>query len=54
MFEKIKIAIDFLHGIFYGQYWYIAWGIVLILFAIGIAKDVPKLIKSIKNKNKGR
>ena len=57
MLEKIKIATDFLNGIFYGEYWYIAWGIVLLLFFLGIAKDIPKFIqsiKSIKNKNKGR
>lgn len=52
--EKIKIAIEFLHNIFYGQYWFIPWGFILLIFAIKFGKDIPKLIKSIKNKNKGR
>lgn len=54
MFEKIKIATDFLHGFFYGDYWFIPWGFILLVLAIHFGKDIPKLIKSIKNKNKGR
>lgn len=55
MFEKIKTVIDFLNGIFYGDHWYIAWGVILIIIALGVVKDIPKLVKSIKNmKNKGR
>lgn len=52
MFEKIKAFTDFLHVVFYGDYWFIAWGIIFIMFAILFAKDIPKFLKSIKNKNK--
>lgn len=54
MLENLKTAIDFLHSIFYGQYWFIPWGFIFLILAIHFGKEIPKLLKSIKNKNKGR
>lgn len=46
-------VIDWLRSIFYGEHWYIAWGIILLLLSFWLIADLPKLIKSIK-KSKGK
>ena len=46
--SKIFEFISFMHSVFYGEHWYISWGIVLVLFVPAVIVEVPKLIKSIK------
>lgn len=45
---KFMEIIAYLNSIFYGEYWFIAWGIVFLLFGVLVAVELPKLIKSIK------
>lgn len=42
--------ISFLNNLFYGEYWFISWGIIILLFVIGIAVQLPAIIKSIREK----
>lgn len=44
--------INFLHNLFYGESWFIAWGLVLIFFLIGLVLQLPPIIKSLKEKKK--
>lgn len=46
--SKILEFVSFMHNVFYGEHWYIAWGIVLLFFIPAAISEVPKLIKSIK------
>ena len=39
---------------FYGDYWFIGWGVCLLFFVIGFSINLPKLIKSIKETKKRR
>lgn len=53
--SKILEFFSFMRNVFYGEYWYIAWGIVLLLFIPAVISETPKLIKSIKAaKNRGK
>lgn len=45
--------ISFINSVFYGEHWFIAWGVVLLLFGFLVASEVPKLVKSLKE-NKER
>ncbi len=53
MFDKFLNIIDVLNSFFYGEYWFIPWGIIFLLFAFLVVKELPKLIKSFKE-NKER
>ena len=44
--------INSINSVFYGEYWFIAWGIVLLLFGSIIAVELPKLMKSFKEAKK--
>ena len=53
--EKFMEIINSINSIFYGEYWFVAWGIVLLLFSALIAVEVPKLMKSLKEaKERGK
>lgn len=53
--EKFMEIISYLNSIFYGEYWFIAWGVVLLMFGVLIAVEVPKLVKSYKEaKERGK
>ena len=55
MLKKFLDLIAYINSIFYGEYWYIAWGIIFLLFAFTVAVEVPKLIKSFKEaKERGK
>lgn len=43
---------DFLNGLFYGEQWYIYWGIVAVPCLIGLISHMPKFIKSVKEMKK--
>ncbi len=42
--------IEYLNSLFYGDNWYISWGIILIIVVVGLALQLPPIIKSIKEK----
>lgn len=42
----------FVNSLFYGENWYIYWGIVVVLALIGISVHIPNFIKSIKEAKK--
>lgn len=44
--------IDFLNNLFYGDNWYIYWGIIALLFFLGLLTQLPMLIKAVKEKKK--
>ncbi|MCM1578134.1 MAG: hypothetical protein NC078_04965 [Ruminococcus sp.] len=44
--------IDYLNDLFYGDYWFIYWGIISFLFAVGLAFQLPAVVKAIKEKRK--
>lgn len=46
--EKFFELIAYINSVFYGEHWYIAWGIVAVLFGIAVAVELPKLIEAIK------
>ena len=48
--DKILSFVDFINGIFYGDYWFISWGIILVIFIFTYGKEVPKFIKSLKSR----
>ena len=50
--SKFLEFVTFLNSVFYGEYWFIAWGVVLLLFVPVAIKEAPNLIKSIKEANK--
>lgn len=33
---------------FYGEHWYIYWGIIALLVVGALAIEIPKLVKSVK------
>lgn len=41
-----------LNSFFYGEHWYIYWGIVALVFAFVIAVRLPSFIRSIKEAKK--
>lgn len=44
--------LETLKNIFYGDTWYIAWGIVGIPFIISLVVQIRQTVKSVKNKQK--
>lgn len=44
--------LDTVRNLFYGDNWFIWWGIVAVPFAFGVFIQVPKTLKSIKNHKK--
>lgn len=52
MLEKFLETVAFINSIFYGEYWYIAWGCIVLLFLPFIIKELPKFVKSIKEAKK--
>lgn len=46
--EKFFEVIAYINSVFYGEHWYIAWGVVLALFGVAVAVELPKLIEAIK------
>lgn len=50
--SKFLEIVAFLNSVFYGKYWFIAWGAVLLLFIPVAIKETPKLIKSIQEAKK--
>lgn len=46
--SKFLEFVSFFNSVFYGNHWFIAWGIVLLLFVPVIISETPKFIKSIK------
>lgn len=52
---KFMEIINYINSIFYGEYWFVAWGIVILLFGAIVAVEVPKLVKSFKEaKERGK
>lgn len=47
-------AIDFLRNLFYGDTWYIAWGVAALPLLVAGAFNLPSLIKSFKGQKKGK
>ena len=41
-----------LNSFFYGEHWYIYWGIVAVLIIFAVAVRLPSFIKSIKEAKK--
>lgn len=41
-----------INSYFYGEHWYIYWGIIALLVIIGLSVHVPNFIKSIKEAKK--
>lgn len=54
MFIMIKTMVDTLTNIFYGENWFIAWGLIALPFLIAAALSIPGLIKSMKKQKKSR
>lgn len=55
--SKFLEFVSLLNSVFYGEHWFIAWGIMLLLFVPVVISETPKLIKSIKaakNRNKSK
>lgn len=53
--EKFMEIINYINSIFYGDYWFVAWGIVLLLFSFFVIPEIPKLVKSFKEaKERGK
>ena len=50
--SKFLEFVAFLNSVFYGEYWFIAWGVVMLLFVPAAIKEAPKLIKSIMEAKK--
>ena len=50
----IKTMVDTLTNIFYGENWFIAWGLIALPFLIAAALSIPGLIKSMKKQKKSR
>ncbi len=50
--SKFLEFVAFLNSVFYGDRWFIAWGVVMLLFVPVVIKELPKLIKSIKEAKK--
>ncbi len=50
--SKFLEFVSFINSVFYGDRWFIAWGVVLFLFVPVVIKEAPKLIKSIKEAKK--
>lgn len=48
MLSKFMEFIGMLNSYFYGEQWYIYWGIIFIILAIAVVLNVPSFIKSIK------
>lgn len=44
--------IEKINGLFYGEHWYIYWGIIAALCLIGLIPQIPKFIKSVKEMKK--
>ena len=44
--------IETLRSIFYGENWFIAWGLIALPFLIAAALSIPGLIKSMKKQKK--
>lgn len=52
--ENMSGAIDFLRNLFYGDNWFIAWGVAVLPLLVAGAVNLPALIKSIKGQKKGK
>lgn len=50
--NKILETVAFINSVFYGEHWYIAWGVIVLLLSPFIVRELPKLIKSIKEAQK--
>ena len=50
--NKILEAVAFINSVFYGEHWYIAWGAIVLMLSPFIVRELPKLIKSIKEAKK--
>lgn len=48
----IMEIIEKINGLFYGEHWYIYWGIIAALCLIGLIPQIPKFIKSVKEMKK--
>ena len=46
--SKFMEIISTINSYFYGEHWYIYWGIVFVIVAVAIGLNVPSFIKSIK------
>lgn len=47
--SKFMEFITMLNSHFYGEHWYIYWGIVFAIIAVAVGLNVPSFIKSIKS-----
>lgn len=50
--ENMSAAIEFLRNLFYGDTWYIAWGVAALPLLVAGAVNLPALIKSLKGQKK--
>lgn len=50
--SKIMDFVSLMHSVFYGEYWYIAWGVVLAFFVPAVIIEARKLVRSIKETKK--
>lgn len=48
MWSKFMEVIGMLNSYFYGEQWYIYWGIIFIILSIAVGVNIPSFVKSIK------
>ena len=46
--SKFMEIVAIIYSYFYGEHWYIYWGIVIAIVAVAIGLNVPNFVKSIK------
>ena len=55
MKEMFMKFIEFSNNLFYGEYWFISWGVIALLVIGALAVEIPKLVKSFKEaKERGK
>lgn len=50
--NKILETVAFINSVFYGEHWYIAWGVIVLLLSPYVVRELPKLIRSINEAKK--
>lgn len=46
--EKFFAFFEPLHNVFYGEQWFIAWGIVIGIILLAVGLHIPSFVKSLK------
>ena len=47
--EKFFAFFEPLHNVFYGDQWFIAWGIVIGIILLAVGLYIPSFVKSVKS-----